>query len=164
MHKIFTGEFSFVSYSELVCIFEKIVAKRYNSVFPWKKISLDKYGVVCQFRLLLDCYTRPAWGKRHGLQLPGIMLLWLIGLNIGGDCYICNGSWAHITGVNLHFSGPITVSLQTHNGRQFACHRGCARRLWNSLIHCHLHICYLIPTDLTDTMDISGWILCLTAG
>ena len=42
---------------------------------------------------LLDCYTVLAWwlhdcrwGKRHGLQLAGITLLCLVGLNIDWDC------------------------------------------------------------------------------
>ena len=54
-------------------------------------------------RLTLDCYTILAcwhsdcqWDMRHGVQSPGITLLWLVGLNKGWDCLNCNGLWAHM--------------------------------------------------------------------
>ena len=55
--------------------------------------------------LSLDCNTvqpgrsRTVSGAWH---VAGITLLWMIGLNIGWDCFIHNGLWGHITNRNFH--------------------------------------------------------------
>ena len=83
--------------------------------------------------------TNCQWDMGHGLQLAGITLFWLAGLNTGWDCLSSNGMWFHLTGGNFHrFRGALTVSLHSPNDRQLASHWGCARRLWkvvNALFH-----------------------------
>ena len=39
---------------------------------------------------------------RHGLQLAGIALLWLVGQDIGWDCLSHNGLWAYMASGNFH--------------------------------------------------------------
>ena len=54
---------------------------------------------------------------RQGLsRLAGITLLWLAGLNIGGDCLSHNGVWHHITGGNFHHVSEATdIPLHSPN-------------------------------------------------
>ena len=48
---------------------------------------------------------------RHGLQLAGITLLLLAGVNIVWDCLCHYGLWAHMTGKNFHHILEATESV-----------------------------------------------------
>ena len=70
---------------------------------------------------------------KHGLQLAGITLLWLVGLKIyyrlglPSDPLHYGITWP--LGIPTIFQTSVTVPLHSLNGR----HLGCARELWNSL-------------------------------
>ena len=87
-----------------------------------------------QTRNYVDCYTVLAWWQqdchrcvRHGLQLAGITLLWLVGLKIDWDCPVphcimgSRDQWEFPT----VFQTPVRVPT--------ACRLGCAKGLWKSL-------------------------------
>ena len=74
----------------------------------------------------VDCNTVLPWwlhdsqcSKRHGLQFTGIILLWLVGLNIDWDCLVplcimgSRDQWEFPP-----FQTPVTVPLRSPNGRQ----------------------------------------------
>ena len=54
-------------------------------------------------RLILDWQYDCPWGMEHCLQLAGITLLWLVGLNIDYDCLVPITLWDHVT---HRFSDP----------------------------------------------------------
>ena len=77
--------------------------------------------------LIIDCYTVVAlwqqhcqWGMRHGLQLAGITLLWLVGLNIPWDCLVspCIMGSCDQWKFSSFFQTPVTVALHSPDGRQ----------------------------------------------
>ena len=104
---------------------------------PHKSYVVLLYRVA---QLVIDCYTVLTWwqkdcqwGMRHGLQLAGITILWLVGLNIDWDCLVphcimgSRDQWEFPPFSD--FSGsPFPQPYQHAN----ACRRDCARGLWKS--------------------------------
>ena len=120
----------------------------------WGLIITDQYYY---YPGQLDCYTALVWwhwdcqrGMRHGLQLAGITLLWLAGLNINWDCLGHNrlgacDSLEFSPVFRGHWQSPCTA-LRAGS----ACCKGCARRLWKRLqgdgsrLACNMLTCPLL--------------------
>ena len=77
--------------------------------------------------------------ERLCLELVGISLLWMAGLNLGCNWPSRNGFQAHTK--FHHFSEAPDSPLAQAN----ACRRGCERRLWNSLFSPEFVIVPLVP-------------------
>ena len=94
--------------------------------------------------LWVDCYTVQTcwlwdcqWGLRHWLL---VLIVWFTNLNIdwgllSSAIFVsCNVLWACVNGGNSHRYTKATDSLlHSSYGRQIACRKCCATRLWNSL-------------------------------
>ena len=68
-----------------------------HSWFFFLCVSFFNRYIMPLVNAAINCYTVLAWWQkdcqcsmRHGLQLAGIILLWLVGLNIDWDCL-----WSH---------------------------------------------------------------------
>ena len=76
--------------------------------------------------------------------------------NVGWNCLSRNRLWACLTGGNLYHFSEVTDSLLAQPWRQaFACHQGCARRLWKSLDSPGANLC-LMTRGGASVSDWSG--------
>ena len=104
------------------------------------------------------------WCRTHGLQLAGITLSWLVGLNIHGDCLVPYCIMWPAVGIPTVFQTPVTVPLRSPNGRQMPAVRavqGDCERVYKPCGVCSLLFVHWIDHDPEGDpiLYFRGWFL-----
>ena len=127
---VWTGaaHYSIVTMSAVVGDLKSPASGLFSRPFPWLPMSwnpfaLIRWHIVQTSARLLHSHSLVAkglsvpgvWDIRHGLQLAGITLLWLVGLNIDWDFAPLHYGLTWPVGIPTVFHTPVTVPMHSSN-------------------------------------------------